>query len=364
MANLQRRRTIAIVVVVWACLAFAAARAADAHTIGLSRGDYRILGSEVSAELVFARQELAVALPDLDINRDGTLSQTELAAGHRTLEDAFVRRLAVNNLSGPCVGSLERMDLAEGDGASIRVIYRCPASAGVAADTVTFDPTFLSALTRGHRHLASVTDGATIVHAVAYEEHARFQIATPLTLPEAGRPAAMFALGMKQTLGRFAPLVLLLGLILVDGRIRSLLTGIAAFSLACWIGLCFVALRNAEATTTVVEPAIALAIAYVGIENLLIKDAAGRWLVAIPFGLVQGISLAGALRPIAVPHADVPLVLVSFNAGVGAGQLAVLAVAIPAICWLRRHQWFEHGMKAMSGALAIAGAWWLIVAVV
>src|SRR6187402_310882 len=108
MANLQRRRLVAIVVVVWVCLTFATARAADAHTIGLSRGDYQILGSD----------------------RDGTLSQTELAAGHRTLEDAFVRRLAVNNLSGPCVGSLERMDLAEGDGASIRVIYRCPASAG------------------------------------------------------------------------------------------------------------------------------------------------------------------------------------------------------------------------------------------
>lgn len=363
MANLQRRRVTAIVVVVWACLAFAAARAADAHTIGLSRGDYRILGSKVSVELVFARQELAVALPDLDIDRDGTLSQTELAGGHSALEDAFVRRLVVNNLSGPCVGSLERIDLAEGDGASMGAIYRCPASAGVAADTVTFDPKFLSALTRGHRHLASVTVGATTVHVVAYEENARFQIAAPLTPPEAGRPAAMFALGMQQTLGRFAPLVLLVGLILVGGRMRSLLTGIAAFGIACWIGLFFVALRNAEATTFV-EPAIAIAIAYLGLENLFIKDAAGRWMVAIPFGLIQGISLAGALRPIAVPHADVPLVLVSFSAGVGAGQLAALAVAMPVICWLRRHQWFDHGMKAMSGALAIAGAWWLIVAVV
>ena len=168
------RKLAAVAVVCGTLVSLAAARNADAHTIGISRGDYLIVGPVVSAELVFARQELAVSLPELDRDRDGTISLSELTTGRARLDQVFVQRLEVSTPSGRCVGSLRSVDLTDGDGASLSASYRClTAVDGI----VTFDPQFLSALTRGHRHLATMTAGPAIVHAAAYQEHARFQIA-------------------------------------------------------------------------------------------------------------------------------------------------------------------------------------------
>ncbi len=71
-------------------------------------------------------------------------------------------------------------------------------------------------------------------------------------------------------------------------------------------------------------------IAYVGVENLFVTDASKRWRITFPFGLIHGFGFAGALREIALPRAQVPIALVSFNLGVELGQLAVLSLALAA----------------------------------
>ena len=49
-----------------------------------------------------------------------------------------------------------------------------------------------------------------------------------------------------------------------------------------------------------------------------------------------GFGLAGALRAIAVPGAQVPVALLGFNLGVEVGQIAVLAALLPIVLAVRR----------------------------
>jgi hypothetical protein len=54
------------------------------------------------------------------------------------------------------------------------------------------------------------------------------------------------------------------------------------------------------------------------------------WLVAFVFGLLHGFGFAGALKEIGLPQIDVPLALLTFNAGVEAGQLLFVFAAVVA----------------------------------
>jgi hypothetical protein len=60
------------------------------------------------------------------------------------------------------------------------------------------------------------------------------------------------------------------------------------------------------------------------------------WLVAFGFGLIHGFGFAGALREIGLPEGEVPMALLTFNLGVEAGQLLVVALVLAVLAALRR----------------------------
>jgi hydrogenase/urease accessory protein HupE len=167
----------------------------------------------------------------------------------------------------------------------------------------------------------------------------------------------MLKLGVEHILTGADHLVFLLGLILVGGRLRSLVGVVSAFTLAHSITLALATLSIFAPSPRLVEPAIALSIAYVGVENLFVKDASKRWRITFPFGLIHGFGFAAALREIALPRAQIPIALVSFNLGVEIGQLGVLAIALPLTVAARNAPWFgDRGVKLLSLAIAIGGA--------
>jgi hydrogenase/urease accessory protein HupE len=346
-------------------LTLAAAATADAHTVGVSRGEYGLAGANVTVELVFARLELAGAVPGLDANQDGSLSRREVADARSAIEETIIGRLAVGAPFESCVGTLQGAALAEEDGLLIRAVYRCP----VQPKTLAFQLTFLGTLSHGHRHLATARAGPVVVRAVVYDGSSEFQLA--VSGDASVEPTAagavlwpLLRLGIQHILTGYDHLIFLLGLILVGGRLRSLLIVVTAFTVAHSITLGMAALEVWAPSLAVVEPAIALSIAYVGVENWFVKDASRRWVITFPFGLIHGFGFAGALRQIALPESQIPLALAAFNAGVEVGQVAVLAVVLPAVLWLQRQQWFaDRGLKGVSGAIAVAGMWWFLIRV-
>jgi len=342
-----------------AAMLLVAAPSAFAHTVGVSRGEYRPAGSTFTADLVFARPELAAAVPGLDANGDGSLSAIELGARGSRSADQLLRGLEVRSDAGPCRGSVVSSALTEQDGLAIRLKYTCPD----APQAFTIRLVLLGSLSLGHRHLAAIVANGSNRTSVLYESSPELRIATNPGTAE-GVAGPLFRLGIRHILTGYDHLLFLFGLLLVGGRLRQLLLVITAFTVAHSITLGLAVLGAWAPNPRLVEPAIALSIAYIGLENFFVHDAGRRWRVTFPFGLVHGFGFAGALREIALPQGQIPLALASFNLGVEGGQLAVLAVILPAVLWLRRREWFAGaGTRAASVAISLAGLYWFAVRV-
>ena len=112
----------------------------------------------------------------------------------------------------------------------------------------------------------------------------------------------------------------------------------------------------------IVEPLIALSIAYVAIENVFLSELKS-WRIALvfAFGLLHGMGFAGALREVGLPRAEFATALVMFNAGVEAGQLTVIGVAFVLVGWHFARAWYRSCIVVpASVAIATVAVYWTI----
>ena len=93
----------------------------------------------------------------------------------------------------------------------------------------------------------------------------------------------------------------------------------------------------------VVEPLIALSIAYVAVENIVTSELK-PWRLALVFGfgLLHGLGFAGVLAELGLPRGEFAAALMSFNLGVEGGQLAVIAGLFAALGWARHAPWYRR----------------------
>ncbi|MBX3188403.1 MAG: HupE/UreJ family protein [Labilithrix sp.] len=345
---------------------------AEAHTIGLSTGEYTVKASgeraAVQVKLAFARAEVASMLPGLDANRDGHVSALEVDDKKRDLESKVLGRIEVRAAGAKCTPALTSAALTEQDGLAVDGTFDCASAPSFEVDVALLDD-----LSHGHRHVARGI-GATTHDEVLYKGHATFTVAAPdgVAAPAPAASSAhassawgFFKMGIEHILTGYDHLVFLLGLILLRARVRQLLGVVTAFTVAHSITLGIAALGVFTPSPKFVEPAIALSIAYVGIENFFVKDGSKRWRITFPFGLIHGFGFAGALQEVSLSRAEVPAALVSFNLGVEAGQLFVLALVLPMVFLVRQQEWFEpRGVRVLSAAIAAAGAFWFVARIV
>jgi len=117
----------------------------------------------------------------------------------------------------------------------------------------------------------------------------------------------------------------------------------------------------------VVEPMIALSIAYVAIENLVTSDLK-PWRLALvfSFGLLHGMGFAGILRELGLPPSQFLTALVTFNLGVEAGQLSVIAAAFDVVWYWRsdRSTYRRFVVQPASFAIALTGLYWTVQRIV
>jgi hydrogenase/urease accessory protein HupE len=224
------------------------------------------------------------------------------------------------------------------------------------------DCAFLERFAAGHRHLGVIAiDGHETAFVAALAQETIEADATPSSSFRATSFPRMVLTGIEHILTGYDHLAFLVGLLLLGGRVRSLVGIITAFTVAHSITLCLAALHVVSLSPSFVEPAIALSIAYVGVENLFVKDASKRWRITFPFGLLHGFGFAGALTALDLPRAQLPAALFGFNLGVEIGQLGVLAVVLPVVLLARKNAWFrDWGVKALSVGIAVAGVAWFV----
>ena len=155
----------------------------------------------------------------------------------------------------------------------------------------------------------------------------------------------------------------LIGLLLLGGSLRKLALIVTAFTLGHSVTLSLAALDIVTPPAWLIEPAIALSIVVVGVDNLLQRKEKGRdlrALVALFFGLVHGFGFANVLREFGLPQEALGWSLFSFNVGVELGQLAIVLVVASALALVRR-RWPKADKAIVTGGSAViiaAGAWW------
>jgi hydrogenase/urease accessory protein HupE len=151
-----------------------------------------------------------------------------------------------------------------------------------------------------------------------------------------------FGIGVEHIIGGFDHLLFVVALVLLLQRGWPVVAAATAFTIAHSLTLAGTTLGLFGLPQAPVEAVIALSILFLAVE--IVKAKAGQprlserlpWLVAFLFGLLHGFGFAGALREIGLPETDVPMALLTFNLGVEAGQLAIIAVAATALALLRR----------------------------
>jgi hypothetical protein len=156
-------------------------------------------------------------------------------------------------------------------------------------------------------------------------------------------------------------ILFVLGLFLLSTRLSPLLWQVTMFTIAHSITLALAMTGLLTLPARVVEPLIALSIAYVGFENLWHRGLhRSRLALVFAFGLLHGLGFASMLADFGMPDDAFAVALVAFNVGVELGQLAVLAVAFLTVgLWFGRKPWYRAVITVPASLLiGVIGLWW------
>ena len=151
-------------------------------------------------------------------------------------------------------------------------------------------------------------------------------------------------------------------LFLLSTRVGPLVWQVTAFTLAHALTLALATLGAVRLSPQVVEPLIALSIAWVAIENVLTERlSTWRPAVVFAFGLLHGLGFATVLRELGLPADQRALGLLSFNVGIELGQLTVLGIAFCTFGWFRHRRWYRARVVVpASGMIGLVGLAWTV----
>jgi len=176
-----------------------------------------------------------------------------------------------------------------------------------------------------------------------------------------------FTLGFTHILPKGLDHILfVIGLFLLRARIRPVLAQVTTFTVAHSMTLGLSLYGVVSAPARIVEPLIALSIAYVAVENIRTERLTpSRIAMVFMFGLLHGMGFAGVLTNLHLRAADFATALFGFNVGVEAGQLTVIAGAALLVGWWRGRLWYRSRVVVpVSLAIAAVGVYWTVARVI
>lgn len=310
---------------------------AHAHRPGIS---YARVEPE-SVTLTFARPELGALGPmeDIEASRvliaEGTLGKTLIAAD-----------------GAPCLIGEPVLRPVEGDGVEIRADLHCPSG-----KQRTFTAAYLEGMADGHR--AYLDAGG---NPVAVLDRGNASATFEQGVSDLKQVAVQwFKLGVGHIWTGYDHLAFLGALLLAAASLRQMLYIVTGFTVAHSITLTLAATGVFALSPSITEPAIAVTIVLVGLENLAKPTPRRRLATTFCLGLVHGFGFAGLLREIGLPRDALAVSLACFNGGVEVGQAAVVAVTLPVLLMLRKRGWWEHkAVPGLSVVIALLGVYWFV----
>ncbi|SFV80047.1 Membrane protein [hydrothermal vent metagenome] len=142
---------------------------------------------------------------------------------------------------------------------------------------------------------------------------------------------------------------------------RKLLLLVTTFTLAHTLTLGLAMYGMVEISPRIVEPLIAFSIAYVAIENLLIKQSIKRKsIIVFLFGLIHGLGFATMLKEFEMAPETFLTTLIGFNVGVELAQIVIVSGVVVVLLTLRALQlnYRQLAIVPISILIAMIGLWW------
>lgn len=140
----------------------------------------------------------------------------------------------------------------------------------------------------------------------------------------------------------------------------DILKVVTAFTIAHSITLILATLQIVVLPSRLVESVIALSVAVTGINIIFPVFRGHSWQIAFGFGLIHGFGFAGVLGDLALPTHLFVSSLLSFNIGVEAGQLVIVALLVPLLWLLGRVATIRRFTLAATGIIITGfGLAWL-----
>ena len=292
----------------------------------------------------------------IDRDVDGTVSDAEIAAAGPALLKYLSGRVVVRADGVAPPAALERTARwADSVGFSYvetQLVYALPH----APISLALRIDLLTDLYRDHRTIAEIVRGERRDEFV-FQRGNTFEAANDAWW-QAGR--TFLLLGVEHILTGYDHLLFLLALLVAGRGIRQLVAIVTSFTVAHSLTLAVATVGLVQPPPRLIEAAIALSIAYVGIENLLVSDVRGRWRLTFVFGLVHGFGFANVLREMELPRAALASSLFTFNAGVELGQVGVLLVVWPALRAVQHSAYAVPITRAVSVVVIAFALVWFV----
>ena len=327
-----------------------------AHEVSESYLQLEVQEERLRGTWEVALRDLELAL-GLDGNRDDTLTWNEVLHGRSKIEALVRTALAFPGVAEPA--SVSRIELAQKmRGNFLAIHFYVPVGR---TWRPTLDYRFLFPFDRKHRALVTVNEKSRAKRiAVLTLEHSRYE-------GEAS-PRSGFIEFVRQGVVHIWEgsdhilflLALLLPAVIQRGSeelrcqeaMVRVIKVVTAFTLAHSLTLGAGAMGWIRIPSRVVETVIAFSVLLAATNNITRIWDDRSWLLAFVFGLVHGFGFASVLSELDLSQANLLGSLIGFNAGVEAGQIAIVALFFP-IAFLIRESWFYRRVVVVTGSVGI-----------
>lgn len=334
---------------------------AAAHPLGTSLAEVTPEATSTGLVLALAAEDLERALGwrfyDREAGEVREGAQTELGARLRAY---LADRVLLRADGAPCPAAAPAIS-SQGHTVHVRTSFAC----GDRHGRLELESRLLAGTDPGYVQHVRIFRGDEMVDVVLREGADRVPLGAPRD--PLGVARAYFLAGVEHILAGADHLAFLLGLLLWASRPLSVVKVVTAFTLAHSITLTLGVLDLVRVPMSLVDPLVAATVVWVAVENFLSRDVDRRWKVTLLLGLVHGLGFASVLQELGLPEDALAPALLAFNLGVEAGQLAIVAVALPTLRAVDRLWPHADGaagrppalVHGLSAGLGVLGLWWL-----
>jgi hydrogenase/urease accessory protein HupE len=341
-------RIVAALLVSWSA-------ALAAHPLSVSYSRFTVGENDIASIVRLPLDDVDLLLR-LDRDLDGTVADVEIERANAALQRYLSERIQINAAGVALASSLQGTSRWKDQNGFPYLEARLSYSAPQRIDDLAVTVSVLTDLYTDHRNLSEIEFGGRREQFVFQHRNTYSERRDGAGSWQTAR--SFVRLGIEHIFTGYDHILFLFGLLLVGKGLKNLVAIVTSFTIAHSLTLSLATLGVVEPAAWTVEAAIALSIAYIGLENLFVKDVRHRWRITFAFGLIHGLGFANVLREMELARSALAVSLFAFNLGVEIGQVAILALMWPLLRYLERTPYRLPVVRVASAVIVAFGLFW------